>query len=309
MQSYWGSDQVHVVDHLRNPDGLGLNLNRKAFESYLRKIVSQRGVHCIWPTKLDSSRYVDSVWQIKTRSDDVHTTTAHHINARFVIDASGRQAHFAKGMGINRVHDDKLMSCWASMPNNTDNKMSTISASESGWWYSAVIPDNKRVLAFQTDSDLIDKGVFKNLDSFLLLAKTNRAITKILNQTNGDILLHGTLAANSTRLEQVAGKQWAAVGDATISFDPLSAQGMFYAMASAMQLKALINRFDPISNLGAQNLMQFQAEYTHQTSKVWTHYINQKNLYYCEEMRWKESPFWKRRHQKIDAVHDGPMTI
>jgi 2-polyprenyl-6-methoxyphenol hydroxylase-like FAD-dependent oxidoreductase len=32
MQSYWGSNQVHIVDHLRNPDGFVKSLNRKAFE-------------------------------------------------------------------------------------------------------------------------------------------------------------------------------------------------------------------------------------------------------------------------------------
>lgn len=297
MQSYWGSDQVHFVDHLRNPDGLGLNLNRKAFECYLRKIASQKGVECIWPTKLYRSSYVDSAWEITTKSEDKKKTT-HQIKSRFVIDATGRQSQFAKSLGIKRIHYDKLITCWASMPNVTENKMSTISACDSGWWYSAVIPNNRRVLAFQTDSDLIERGVFKNLDSFLLLAKNDSVIAKILNETNGEITFHGTSSANSTRLEQVAGRQWVALGDATVSFDPLSSQGMFYAMASGMLLKAMITRFDIISSLNEHNLAQFQNEYSRHTNEVWSHYIHQKNLYYCQEMRWKESPFWKRRHQR-----------
>jgi len=301
MQSYWGSDQVQIIDHLRNPDGLGRNLNRKAFETHLRATAKERGVNCIWPAKLHSTSYKGSCWQVVAKSDGLKEEKTHHIIATFVIDATGRQSHFARSLGIKREQHDKLMACWVSMPNKEENKMSTISASETGWWYSAVIPNNKRVLAFQTDSDLIERNAFKKLDTFLALSKDNKAITKILNNTNGTIEFHGPVAANSTRLEQVAGKQWAALGDATISFDPLSSQGMFHAMASALQLKALITKFDFIEDLKPQKIKTFQFTYTHHIDKIWKHYLKHKNFFYLQEMRWKESPFWKRRHTRFDT--------
>lgn len=293
MQSYWGSDQVHIVDHLRNPDGWSKSLDRKAFEGFLRKSAVMRGVHCIWNTKLHQSTFEANQWLVTTKSADQETQ---HIEAKFVIDATGRQSHFARSLGVKRFHIDKLIACWLTLPNTEENNMSTITATENGWWYTAVIPQNKRVVAFQTDSDLIDKNTFKDLNSFLNLTKDNKQITAILQKSKADITFQGTVAANSTRLENVAGQQWAAVGDAAISFDPLSSQGMFHAMASAMQLKELLVASAVVHTHTDQKEAVFQKSYTQQINTIWNQYLYHKNIFYKAEMRWKESLFWKRRH-------------
>ncbi|MDH7447800.1 NAD(P)/FAD-dependent oxidoreductase [Aquimarina sp. 2201CG14-23] len=287
MQSYWGSDQVHIVDHLRNPDGFVKNLDRKAFEGFLRTAAEKRGVHCIWDTKLYSSSY-KSEWKIQVVSNDKNSKPF-PIAASFVIDATGRQSHFAKSLGIKRQVVDKLIACWVSVPNTQENVMSTIAAGENGWWYSAVIPNNQRVVAFHTDADLIDKNELKTTESFLKLAQENKEIYDLLNVHNGSIKFHGTVAANSTKLEQVAGRQWAALGDAAVSFDPLSSQGMFNAMASAMQLSKLIKQLKFTDEV--------EKIYTQQTHQIWQHYIQHKSIFYKAETRWKNAEFWKRRHQ------------
>jgi len=284
MQSYWGSEQVHIVDNLRNPDGFGLNLDRREFERYLRDIAQERGVQCIWPAKLFQSELEKYHWNVIAKSENQE----YKISADFVIDATGRQSHFARSHGIERAHYDKLIAVWVSLPNIMENKMSTISTSKNGWWYSAVVPNNKRVIAFQTDSDLYDKSTFKSLESLLQLSKENPHITEILNHSDlSAIEFHGVTAANSTKLNQVSGKQWVAIGDAAISFDPLSSQGMFNAMASAMQLKHLIQNF----GYGQKT----QDLYTTQINHIWQRYLDHKDIFYQQELRWKVSEFWKRR--------------
>ena len=285
MQSYWGGDQVYIVDHLRNPDGLGLNLDRKEFEVYLREVAQERGVQCFWSTKLHSSEYINQHWIVTTKSNESN----HKITADFVIDATGRQSHFARSQGIERIHYDKLIACWMSLPNTLENKMSTISASKNGWWYSAVVPNDKRVIAFQTDSDLYEKSTFKSLKTLLELSKENPHIKEILDSSDlSSIEFHGVTAANSTKLKQVTGNQWVAIGDAAISFDPLSSQGMFTAMACAMQLKHLILQ------------VGFGEELTHhystQIENIWESYLQHKDLFYGQELRWRESEFWRRRY-------------
>lgn len=297
-QSYWGTRNVHIVDHLRNPDGFGWHLNRKEFECYLRATALARGVTCIWPSKLYRSYYENSKWEVTTKIEGSSITGGtNQIIAKFVIDASGRQSHFARSQGIKRKHLDKLIACWATLPDREENKMSTISASKEGWWYSAPLPDNRRVLAFQTDSDLIDRQAIKNLDAFLELSQKNEAITKLLARNNGNIDFHGTVAANSTRLDQVVGQQWAALGDAAISFDPLSSQGMFHAMANAMQLTDLIKKFGLITNFKNAKISLFETIYTNQINQIWNHYLKHKAIFYRVEKRWKTAPFWKRRHE------------
>lgn len=295
--SYWGSEQVHFVDHIRNPDGLGWHLDRQAFEAYLRDAAMQRGVNCLWPAKLDDSHYEDLHWHIVAKpTDKTVNQQTHHIKAKFVIDASGRQSHFARQLGVEREHIDRLIACWATLPDSEQTKLSTISASEYGWWYSAPLPNNRRVLALQTDSDLIDRDALKKTNQFIELAKANRAMAKILEKSQGKIEFHGIVAANSTRLNQVMGQQWAALGDAAMSFDPLSSQGMFNAMASASQLTSLMRDSCILSHPDSETMQRLQASYNHQTDQIWAHYIRHKNIFYHEERRWKDSVFWKRRH-------------
>ena len=295
MQSYWGSNQLQIVDHMRNPDGFSRSLDRKNFEVYLRKIASERGVNCIWGTRLSNSSYENNYWKITTKSDDLKNRTTHTIHAKFVIDATGRQSHFTKSLGIQRTSYDKLISCWMSLPNTQENTMSSIAADELGWWYSAVVPDNKRVIAFQTDADLVDRNTFKHLDAFLAFTKQQELIASLVEGNKTNISFHGTVSANSTRLEQVTGKQWVALGDAAMSFDPLSSQGMFNAMANAMQLQKLLINYDFIRDLDSVKEEQFNKLYENQLQQVWNHYLKHKNFFYSTETRWKEAPFWKRR--------------
>ena len=296
MQSYWGSEQVHIVDHLRNPDGLGISLNRKEFEKFLRKSAVERGVQCIWPAKLQNSSLDNTTWNVGITSD-IHKVQ--HIQAKFIIDATGRQSHFARSQGVQRIHHDKLIACWVTVPATEENKMSTITASENGWWYSAVVPHHKRVIAFQTDADLIDRSTFKDVNSFLEFSKSNTQIATLLDRNRDEITFHGVVAANSTQLEKVTGQQWAAIGDAAISFDPLSSQGMFNAMANAMQLKELLVMSTIVNHPDSIIETQFQKMYTQQMEAVWEQYCYHKSTFYKAEMRWRDYPFWKRRHPSI----------
>ncbi|UTD14600.1 FAD-dependent oxidoreductase [Tenacibaculum mesophilum] len=295
MQSYWGNNQLQIVDHMRNPDGFSRSLDRKNFEVYLRNVAAKRGVNCIWGTRLSNSSYENNYWKITTKSDDLKNRTTHTIHAKFVVDATGRQSHFTKSLGIQRTSYDKLISCWISLPNTQENTMSTIAADELGWWYSAVVPDNKRVIAFQTDADLVDRNTFKHVNTFLSFAKEHKLIQPLIEGNETTVNFHGTVSANSTRLEQVTGKQWVALGDAAMSFDPLSSQGMFNAMANAMQLQKLLIKYDFIKDLDSTKEGKFNILYENQLQQVWNHYLKHKNFFYSTETRWKEATFWKRR--------------
>ncbi|NQX37744.1 2-polyprenyl-6-methoxyphenol hydroxylase [Pedobacter steynii] len=296
-QSYWGNEQAHIVDLLRNPDGFGWHLDRQAFEIYLREAALKRGVNCFWPAKLQSAHFENHRWSITAvAKDKASNDTPYHFKAKFVIDASGRQSQFARKIGIGRQQYDKLISCWLMLPNQEANKMSTISATEIGWWYSSPLPQNKRILALQTDPDLIDRNVLKDVNQFFKLAQSNREMANVIPGDCSEFGFHQTVAANSTRLNQVAGQQWVALGDAAMSFDPLSSQGMFNAMANAVQLTELMIKSDPTGILKPESLKEIQTGYTDQLDRIWAYYTQHKRMYYREEMRWKDAPFWKRRH-------------
>ncbi len=296
MQSYWGSDECHIVDHLANPDGHVLNLNRQDFEKYLRTVAAQRGVECLWGVKYSESQADENGWRVVINTDSKQQS----IKAGFVIDASGRQSHFSREQGIKRHHIDKLVACWLTLPNGQENTMSTIASVEQGWWYSAVLPENKRVVAFHSDSDLMNRAFKDDKASFIVFAKENGVMHNYFDHRKNDdqthSTLHGLVPANSTCSQHVVGQRWAAIGDAAISFDPLSSQGMFNAMACAVQLTDLINKYDVINHSDKEAIHQFEKTYTQQINQIWLHYLNHKDLFYRQEMRWKTQPFWQRRH-------------
>ena len=297
MQSYWGSHQVQVVDALRNPDGFGWQLNRKAFEIYLRAQTQNRGASCYWGYQLFQCQPINEGWLLTFMATEDHTQKM-TIQSKFVIDASGRQSHFARKIGIQRTIEDKLIAAWATMSNEEVSKLSTITAAENGWWYSAPLPNKQRVLAFQTDSDLMERNHLKTKEAFLELANTNPQVQNILSKNKQSIHYHGIVAANSSRLNQVTGSQWAALGDAALSFDPLSSQGMFNAMASAIQLTDLMEKLELLSKPNQDIQIQFQQIYSVQINQIWIHYLKHKKIFYEQEQRWKHSEFWQRRHSK-----------
>jgi len=301
-RSYWGSNTQQIVDHLRNPDGLGWHLNRKAFEMHLRKETAARGVQCCWNTRLSSVAFEQMQWRLKVKSSaETSDESVSCIKAKFVVDASGRLSAFARLLGVKRDHFDKLIAHWAIVPDQEAAQMSIISAAETGWWYTASLPDNKRVVAMHTDPDLVEKHSTKDADWFLEAAKMNEAMASVL--TTVDALDYcGVVAANSTRLQQVAGPQWAAVGDAAMSFDPLSSQGMFNAMAGAVQLAALILAPGQNALDDPREGERIATLYSRQMDSIWERYTAHKALFYTQEQRWQKAPFWSRRNSQISAI-------
>ncbi|CAL2084053.1 FAD_binding_3 domain-containing protein [Tenacibaculum sp. 190524A05c] len=295
MQSYWGSDQLQILDHLRNPDGLSKSVDRKKLGLFLRKKALEKGVKGFWGFRLFSSDYSSGKWKVISKKDNPKNRTSIIIDTDFVIDATGRNSHFARSLGIKRTHFDSLISCWLTVPNTSKNTMSSIISDEFGWWYSAVLPENKRVISYQTDSDIFDKKVFKNFTSFSQLLHKNSTINKLVEHHTDEVDFHGVVSANSTKLNTSVGQQWLALGDAALSFDPLSSQGMFNAMANAMQVSELLKTYQLSDLSDSEKMNQFSKQYTSQIESVWAHYVKHKNLFYGAETRWNNSIFWKRR--------------
>ena len=85
----------------------------------------------------------------------------------------------------------------------------------------------------------------------------------------------------------VTGPGWIAVGDAAMSWDPLSSLGIYKALDSG--LRALE------SVAGALRQNTSCAKYTDWSDNVFRHYMVLRNKTYKEQRRWPGSQFWKRR--------------
>ncbi|NOU49876.1 NAD(P)-binding protein [Pseudoalteromonas sp. JBTF-M23] len=279
MLSYWGSPQPTVMDNLRNPDGLGWHLDRPHFERQLRTQAQLRGVQCLWPATLKESVYHDHKWHLQISAQQYALLTAD-----IVIDATGRHCVFARKQNMKRKQLDKLMSIWLTGQFKVTKNMALISSTDNGWWYSAPLPTGgssanisigqSRIVSWQLDPEHLQKH--QDSQWFLNQAKRVNGFGTLIKQLiERSEQLHGIVAANTSRLEHFYGQQWFAIGDAAMSFDPLSSQGMFNAMASAMQLSDLLIQNGLVST---QTALQYQQ----QMESVWEQYLHHKNVYYAQ---------------------------
>jgi flavin-dependent dehydrogenase len=100
------------------------------------------------------------------------------------------------------------------------------------------------------------------------------------------------VAANSSRLSRFGGKNWLAVGDAAVAFDPLSGQGVYRALESGVCAARTIQRL----LLGDSTALQ---SYANETIESFDRYLNMRDRFYDHEKRWQRTPFWHRRSSAV----------
>ena len=277
-------------DFLRDPDGQGWHLDRAPFECWLREHAVSRGAALMTSTTLASVTAIKEGWQVTLDA----ATGCVELRAKVLIDASGRAATLGRLLGAHRQHRDQLVCLWLCGHDrqNVVDARSQIEAVEHGWWYSAPLPGQRRVLAFHTDSDLSIARALRSPDALLQAAMATTAISAQLDVAgfiaDAEVM---TTAAHSATLHPAVGGRWCAAGDAAISFDPLSSQGLFNAiytglaaaLACDQRLSGDVVAFDGYGN----DLRRIEAAYRHHL-----------DFWYGQEKRWPDSAFWQRRQRK-----------
>ena len=98
----------------------------------------------------------------------------------------------------------------------------------------------------------------------------------------GALTSQDVVAVSSSRRRRLIGSGWSAVGDAAISFDPLSGYGLTNALSSAIALA------DAVAG-------DSMAAYSAALERRFSAYLEQRAEFYALEPRWRERPFWARR--------------
>ena len=267
----WGGADVLSRDFLFAGSGDAWHVDRARFDAALAELVVQRGGAVV-------------------RSN---CAAAAPLDTRFVIDATGRHAVYARSRGA-RVHiDDHLTGLVAVFEGTTDSQTSTlVEAVDDGWWYSAHLPGNRTVVAFMTDADIIREGSIHERERWLERLRQTRATQQRIESAQ---LLHGPIAApaHSQILDPVCGDGWIAAGDAAVSFDPLSSMGIGYAITSGIQAARVAS-----SALGGNH--DHARVYAADVAQHYRAYLARRQAYYLIEKRWPAAPFWSRRQtQKL----------
>jgi flavin-dependent dehydrogenase len=210
------------------------------------------------------------------------------IDARLVIDASGRRRSVARALGVPTQSIDRLVSRWmigrhrGARPGVTD-----VAADADGWWFSTALPGERRLLSWQTDADIMPSSTEIDL---VASARRNDAMGAVIRDFLPDGA-GGSRAAAMTRLEHVAGPGWLAAGDAAVALDPLSSQGLFAALFTGFAAAATAH--DSLEGDTAAS-----SDYERAVDAVWERNRVLLDATYAAERRWSDRPFWRRRHER-----------
>jgi len=152
-RAVWGNVDPVDTDFLRDPDGHGWHLDRARFDGWLRRAAIARGAEILTPARLVAVEPGGEGWraQLATARGQVDVAAA------FAIDAGGRAAPLARRLGAQRRATDRLVCGWihgGARPLGRGAGLTTVEAVEDGWFYTAPLPEERRVLAFLTDADL-----------------------------------------------------------------------------------------------------------------------------------------------------------
>ncbi len=290
----WGRAQFTDNDFLYYTSGTGWILERHQFDAMLARLAANRGAVLLTRSVLYKH------W--KTH-EDFHMLQVQHsdgenrlFRARFVIDASGRKASYARKQGARSLSFDRLIGAcgvfsFDSMSDaQTDGAL--IEAFAQGWWYTAPLGKESRIVACMTDSDLLKKLGLRHKECWLSLLQDTQEIKKTV--AGGILSEEPVLRPSASQcLEVLCGDDWLAVGDAACCFDPLSSQGVMKALHSGIFASYAVA--DSLTR-GVRTGLKNYERFIHQEFDI---FLQFHAHYYAEEKRWQNQPFWHRRHQKI----------
>lgn len=295
--SSWGSPELGYNDFVFNAYGHGWHLNRRQFDELLARQAAAAGAEVVYGLRLSAGSAAKGV----VPSDDGITIKLidkdrnhRRIHAGMIVDATGRQGRLANVMGAQRLYDDKLISVvgmFALHPEAPLTKLTMLEACPFGWWYASRLSNNRAIVSFSSDADIVNQEAFTNTERWLWHLSATRHIAKNIGQSGFLSDQFQVVACPSFRLDKAAGKNWLAIGDAAASFDPISAHGIYKALSSGILAAEQLHKGRSSATDRATELNAYE-EFVRQQ---YDDYLAMRKYLYSQETRWSDHEFWKSR--------------
>jgi flavin-dependent dehydrogenase len=286
----WDSKEPVWRDSLRDPSGLGWVINRRQFEQMLLNAAIHRGAQIQYGCRnFQVSRGVArgvECWALDLEGDSTR-----HV-APVIVDASGRSASLARRLGLSQIRQDAQVCLHSFLvaPAGDEDTTTRILADEDGWWYSVRLANGRRVLAYHLDAKHPERIALQQPEALLKRARNYPLLADVLAQVQ-PAEIHcrpaGTALLDIANLDK-AGPGFLAIGDAAITFDPISSQGLFHSLASAESAATAINA-------GCWHNPNALQSFKQELLAVASHYLAKLRLTYQGPERFAEAPFWAGR--------------
>lgn len=216
------------------------------------------------------------------------------MSGRFLVEARGRSAPGAHLERLRGAETVSLLQYWEGEP---AAPQSAAVSFEDGWAWMAMTPDGNRYLQLTFDvattqlpakGELVDycNRRLAELPQAQPFMSNARATGQIYARTSTPILCRESIGDN-----------WIRVGDAAMAVDPLSGNGIFQALSSALQAPAVIHTL--LSK--PQNRELAKRFHQSRVDALFFRFARIGRDFYALESNWPEQPFWQQRSQWPDT--------
>jgi 2-polyprenyl-6-methoxyphenol hydroxylase-like FAD-dependent oxidoreductase len=293
VSSCWSTQALEVNDYMTSPPGFGKNLSRPLFDqqfAQFAQFAQGNGVRIFSQSQLIKTQMFANQWSLLVNINKEQQT----LTTRFVVDATGRSAMFARLQGSHIEKQDEQVGIAALLTSQKPVQIADsllIEADEQGWWYFARLSEKNAICTFSTDVDYIKAA--KNNKALDLWHERLSAATHLPPLVANYILPQSVVvrSARSQVLDKMIGDQWLAMGDAAMSFDPLSSMGITKALEDGIEVSQIIS-----SNLKGK--MDSLNDYQQNKINQFKDYRKIRQQHYNGVLQWPDANFWSRRQSR-----------
>ncbi|MBK6683195.1 MAG: tryptophan 7-halogenase [Deltaproteobacteria bacterium] len=287
--------------HLFDPEGrrLGYQADRAVFDQILLQRAKAAGAEVHEEVKVigvlrSGTRVVGVEWASPNGSGQVE--------AEWVVDASGGAAVLSRALGQRRRALQRTVALAGYFrggrrptehpPGNTLFEMI-----DEGWIWSVLHADGRRNVTLGLDAARVRARSASYLELYHRLLERSRLVAPLLV---GATLSGGLSAHDATwaRSEAYAGDGWLLSGDAASVIDPLTSQGVYKALQSAIVGAAVVQtvlKRPADRGLALHYYQESQARFAANYAAI--------ALSFYRRSPHQEQPFWRIRTQSSFADH------
>ncbi|CAM1343943.1 lysine-epsilon-oxidase maturase LodB [Tenacibaculum amylolyticum] len=288
-KAYWGSDTVSTTNTIFTTEEATYQMDREKFDFKLIEVAAERGATIYPRTKcLDYEQLEDKSWRVLMSHPVEGKFT---VTANYLVDASGRSGNVSRKIGASSQTYDALMGVGLFLEREDISKIfeQTIEATALGWWYTACLPDGKMVMTLFSDADIISEYKLHQIENWKNRLQKTKHVKGLIDGSHALSNKLWIKNAQTQLTDSSSLDRFIAIGDAAVSFDPISSMGIGFSISSACY--------------AAKHIVQ-ELEEGFLTTKVYQEDIQRnfdqykeiKTRYYREERRWNSSKFWDRRN-------------
>lgn len=304
-----GAGFKKALTAIRNPSARNATWNGTSNSANTERLIS-RGVldTGIWQDLLDAgAKCIEGRVTGVVQDDSAVNVTyqvagvasSHTLYGSFLVEARGRAAPSARLKRFRGAETVSLLQYWEGP---AAQAQSAAVSFENGWAWLAMTEEGKRYLQLTLDVATANLPPKAELARFC----TNRLLTIPQAEpfmANAEPMGEPHARTSTPILcEESVGDRWIRVGDAAMAVDPLSGNGIFQAMSSALQAPAVINTLLRTPERAALAKAFHQSRVT----ALFYRFARIGRDFYQMEEQWDEQPFWHSRHHWPDDI---PMHI